>query len=65
MTEVAGSSDKILIKFYAPISVFTTTKDYDLSISSSTDEPISAEKGGSVSVTLELKNVTGDITTKI
>ena len=65
MTEVAGSSDKILINFYAPISVFTTTKDYDLSISSSTDEPISAEKGGSVSVTLELKNVTGDITTKI
>ena len=65
MTEVAGSSDKILINFYAPISVFTTTKDYDLSISSSTDEPISAEKGGTVSVTLELKNVTGDITTKI
>ena len=54
-----------LINFYTPISVFTTTKDYDLSISSSTDEPISAEKGGSVSVTLELKNVTGNITTKI
>ena len=48
-----------------PISVFTTTKDYNLSISTSTDNTISAEDGGSVSVTLDLKNVTGDITTKI
>ncbi len=54
-----------LLNFYAPISVFTISRDYDLSILSSTDEPISAEKGGSVSITLELKNVTGDITTKI
>ena len=71
MGDVLGTTEpneeevKTLLNFYAPISVFTTTKDYDLSISSSTDEPISAEKGGSVSVTLELKNVTGDITTKI
>ena len=71
MGDVLGTTEpneeevKMLLNFYAPISVFTTTKDYDLSISSSTDEPISAEKGGSVSVTLELKNVTGDITTKI
>ena len=70
MGEVLGTTEPneeetMLLNFYAPISVFTTTKDYDLSISSSTDEPISAEKGGSVSVTLELKNVTGDITTKI
>ena len=48
-----------------PISVFTTTKDYNLSISTSTDDTISAEDGGSVSVTLDLKNVTGNITTKI
>ena len=54
-----------LLNFYVPISVFTTTKDYSLSISTSTDDTISAEDGGSVSVTLELKNVTGDITTKI
>ena len=65
ITEPLEEPYTTLINFYAPISVFTTTKDYDLSISSSTDEPISAEKGGSVSVTLELKNVTGDITTKI
>ena len=64
-TEPNEEEETMLLNFYAPISVFTTTKDYDLSISSSTDEPISAEKGGSVSVTLELKNVTGDITTKI
>ena len=54
-----------LLNFYVPISVFTTTKDYSLSISTSTDDAISAEDGGTVSVTLELKNVTGDITTKI
>ena len=54
-----------LLNFYVPISVFTTTKDYSLSISTSTDDTISAEDGGSVSVTLDLKNVTGDITTKI
>ena len=54
-----------LLNFYVPISVFTTTKDYSLSISTSTDDTISAEDGGSVSVTLDLKNVKGDITTKI
>ena len=63
LSNSSGTVD--LLNFYVPISVFTTTKDYDLSISSSTDEPISAEKGGSVSVTLDLKNVTGNITTKI
>ena len=54
-----------LLNFYVPISIFTTTKDYSLSISTSTDDTISAEDGGSVSVTLDLKNVKGDITTKI
>ncbi|MGN1323152.1 MAG: C1 family peptidase [Bacilli bacterium] len=54
-----------LLNFYTDISVFTTTKDYNLSISTSTDDTISAEDGGSVSVTLDLKNVTGNITTKI
>ena len=56
---------KNLLNFYTDISVFTTTKDYNLSISTSTDDTISAEDGGSVSVTLDLKNVTGNITTKI
>lgn len=63
---LSNSSGKVdLLNFYVPISVFTTTKDYNLSISTSTDNTISAEDGGSVSVTLDLKNVTGDITTKI
>ncbi|MDY3757472.1 MAG: Ig-like domain-containing protein, partial [Bacilli bacterium] len=53
------------INFYSDIAVFTVSRDYNLSISTSTDDTISAEDGGSVSVTLDLKNVTGDITTKI
>ena len=63
LSNSSGTVD--LLNFYVPISVFTTTKDYNLSISTSTDNTISAEDGGSVSVTLDLKNVTGDITTKI
>lgn len=51
--------------FYTDISVFTTTKNYNVSVSTSTDDPISVEDGGTVSVTLDLKNVTGDIDTKI
>lgn len=53
------------INFYSDISVFTVSRNYNLSISTSTDDTISAEDGGSVSVTLDLKNVTGNITTKI
>lgn len=63
LSNSSGTVD--LLNFYVPISVFTTTKDYNLSISTSTDNTISAEDGGTVSVTLDLKNVTGDITTKI
>ena len=63
LSNSSGTVD--LLNFYVPISVFTTTKDYSLSISTSTDDTISAEDGGSVSVTLDLKNVKGDITTKI
>ena len=64
ITEVEKSGNK-KINFYSDISVFTVSRDYNLSISTSTDNTISAEDGGSVSVTLDLKNVTGDITTKI
>lgn len=63
LSNSSGTVD--LLNFYVPISVFTTTKDYNLSISTSTDNTISAEDGGTVSVTLDLKNVTGNITTKI
>lgn len=57
--------NKKLLNFYTDISVFTTTKNYNVTIKEGTTDPISVEDGGKVNITLELKNVVGDIDAKI
>lgn len=69
-TDSIGDGVKIsynqkLLNFYTDISVFTTIKNYNISIATTTNNSPSIEDGGKIDVTLDLKNITGDIDTKI